>query len=199
MPSGRMVARADKHGPPQCLHAPPQRCRLLRCPLTPSAIYIRVRAPFYYRLPGDDDGMMMAQRDMRSYDVAWFDWWEVQEALAHARAGGIALHYFRYDLRRFGLGRDEPACHILSADHASLVAFGSAFGLRREWLEAPRRHRPEVWHFDAFGPLLERLLEVYPLPAAIGHGEPAPASDDSASEADTDSTGAERPEQGTLP
>lgn len=104
-------------------------------------------------------------------DVAWFDWWEVQEALGHARAGGIALHYFRYDLRRFGLSANEPACHILSADRAALVAFGSAFDLRAEWLELPRRHRPEVWHFDAFGSLLERLRAAYPLPETIVRAE----------------------------
>lgn len=130
----------------------------------------------------------MLRRDRRGNDIAWFDWWEVQEALAYGRAGGIALHYFRYDLRRFGLGSNEPACHILSADHAALVAFGLAFGLRAEWLEPPRRNRPEVWHFDVFGPLLERLLEAYPAPETIALEERAPAPDDTVGETPHDST-----------
>jgi hypothetical protein len=97
----------------------------------------------------------------------WFAWREVQEALAFSRTGGIALHYFRYDLRRFGLGMNDPACHILSADRPTLVVFGAAFGLREAWLEPPRRHRPDIWHYDVFGPLLLRLLAAHPLPEAI--------------------------------
>jgi hypothetical protein len=97
----------------------------------------------------------------------WFAWREVQEALAFSRTGGIALHYFRYDLRRFGLGMNDPACHILSADRAALVRFGAAFGLREAWLEPPRRHRPGIWHYDVFGPLLVRLIAAYPLPEGI--------------------------------
>lgn len=91
----------------------------------------------------------------------WFAWWEVQEALAFSRTG-IALHYFRYDLRRFGLGMNDPACHILSADRPALVTFGSQFGLREAWMEPPRRNRPGIWHYDVFGPLLVRLMAVYP-------------------------------------
>lgn len=141
----------------------------------------------------------MGRSDIRRYDIAWFDWREIQAALAHGRAGGIALHYFRYDLRRFGLTRNEPACHILSADHAALVAFGLAFGLRAEWLEPPRRHRPEVWHFDAFGLVLERLLLAYPPPEAIVLEERASALDDAAAETHHGSSDVLRPEQGTPP
>lgn len=97
----------------------------------------------------------------------WFAWREVQEALAFSRTGGIALHYFRYDLRRFGLGMNDPACHILSADREALVAFGARFGLREAWLEPPRRHRPGIWHFDVFGPLLGRLIAMYPMPEEV--------------------------------
>jgi hypothetical protein len=97
----------------------------------------------------------------------WFAWWEVQEALAFSRTGGIALHYFRYDLRRFGLGMNDPACHILSIDRPALIAFGAAFGLREAWMEPPRRNRPGIWHYDVFGPLLVRLMTVYPPPVGI--------------------------------
>src|SRR6185503_18804119 len=61
------------------------------------------------------------------FDVRWFPWRAVQSAYAHGRAGGIALHRFRHDLRRFGLGQAEPACHMLSADRAALVAFAARF------------------------------------------------------------------------
>ena len=100
-------------------------------------------------------------------DVRWFAWREIQEALAHGRAGGIALHHFRYDLRRFGLSLGDPACHILSADRAALVVFAGQFGLPEFLIKPPRSHRPTVWHFDAFGRVLERLQAAYPLPAGI--------------------------------
>lgn len=103
-------------------------------------------------------------------DVRWFAWRAVRDALAHGRAGGIALHRFRHDLRRFGLGADEPACHMLSADRAALVAFGARFGLRAAWLEPPRPRRPDIWHFDVFGPTLRALEAAYPLPGAGGAG-----------------------------
>lgn len=96
--------------------------------------------------------------------MRWFAWREVRAALAHGRAGGIALHRFRHDLRRFGLGPREAACHILSSDRAALVAFAGRFGLRERWIEPPRPHRPDIWHFDAFGRALERLESAYPPP-----------------------------------
>lgn len=110
-------------------------------------------------------------------EVRWFAWREVQEAFAHARRGGIALHHFRYDLRRFGLGRGDPACHIIATDRAALVAFAARFGLREAWIEPPRRHRPDIWHFDAFGWVLERLEAAYPPPEGIDDGPIIPAGD----------------------
>ncbi len=100
--------------------------------------------------------------DSESFDVRWFAWRAVREALAHGRAGGIALHRFHHDLRRFGLGSSEPACHMLSADRAVLVAFGARFGLRAAWLEPPRLRRPDIWHFDVFGTILQELEAAYP-------------------------------------
>jgi hypothetical protein len=94
--------------------------------------------------------------------VRWFAWRAVREALDHGRAGGIALHRFRHDLRPFGLGAFEPACHMLSADRAALVAFGARFGLRPAWLEPPRPRRPDIWHFDLFGGALRELEAAYP-------------------------------------
>jgi hypothetical protein len=109
-----------------------------------------------------------ARADYESFDVRWFAWRAVGEALAHGRGGGIALHRFRHDLRRFGLSAAEPACHMLSADRAALVAFASQFGLRATWIEPPRPRRPDIWHFDLFGVVLRDLEAIYPPPAGLG-------------------------------
>lgn len=105
--------------------------------------------------------------DEPAFDVRWFAWREIREAFAHGRAGGIALHSFHHDLRRFGLGPREPACHIISADRAALVAFAARFGLRAAWIEPPRPHRADLWHFDAFGDVLAHLAAAYPPPRPV--------------------------------
>lgn len=92
----------------------------------------------------------------------WFERDQVAAALRFARSGGIALHRFRWDLRRFGLSADEPACHVLSTDVAALVEFGAALELHPKHLQPPPAYRPDVWHFDAFGPVLERLEAAHP-------------------------------------
>jgi hypothetical protein len=96
--------------------------------------------------------------------VRWFSWREVSPAMHHGRLGGIALHYFRWNLQRFGLGSQAPACHIISADPDRLVTFVARFGLPEFLLQPPRKNRPDIWHFDAFGRVLDRLAEAYPLP-----------------------------------
>jgi hypothetical protein len=98
----------------------------------------------------------------QGFDVRWFAWRDVRAALAHGRAGGIALHRFRHDLRRFGLGPSDPACHMLSADRTALVTFAARFGLRAAWIEPPRPRRPDIWHFDLFGAVLDELEAAYP-------------------------------------
>jgi len=103
----------------------------------------------------------------QSPGVRWFTWRAVREALDHGRTGGIALHRFRHDLRPFGLGAFEPACHMLSVDRAALVAFGARFGLRPVWLEPPRPRRPDIWHFDLFGAALRELEAAYPPPEEV--------------------------------
>jgi hypothetical protein len=115
-------------------------------------------------LPGAPDHEELVLARGNAIDVRWFAWRQVQEALDHGRDGGIALHHFRYDLRRFGLRLGDPACHILSADRSRLVAFAAHFGMPEFLIKPPRPHRPEVWHFDAFGTMLERLKATYPPP-----------------------------------
>lgn len=99
--------------------------------------------------------------------VRWFGWREVQPALAYAATGRIALHAFRWDLRRYGLGVDAPACHILSADRPRLTRFAARCGLPARLIQPPRRHRPGIWHFDAFGPVLACLQARYPPPRGL--------------------------------
>src|SRR5947209_19159064 len=108
-------------------------------------------SPMWPDDPSLPDRGRLRRRNSENVEVRWFAWREVQEALAHARAGGIALHHFRYDLRRFGLGLRDPACHIITADRALLAAFITGFGLPDAFLKPPRPHRPDIWHFDAFG------------------------------------------------
>lgn len=96
------------------------------------------------------------------FNVRWFPWRGVRAALEYGRAGGIALHRFRHDLRAFGLSQNEPACHMLSADRELLLACGQQFGLRAAWLEPPKPRRPDIWHFDLFGNTLRQLETQYP-------------------------------------
>jgi hypothetical protein len=96
--------------------------------------------------------------------VRWFAWREVYDALAFGCAGGVALHYFHYDLRRFGLGAYDPCCHVLSSDRATLVAFAAELGMPEYLIKRPRPRRPHIWHYDAFGRHLQRLQELYPMP-----------------------------------
>jgi hypothetical protein len=109
----------------------------------------------------------MGLRDAHEFDVRWFAWREVQAALAHGRTGGIALHHFHWDLRRFGLGPGDPTCHIISADPVALTRFVSRFGLPPRLLKPPRPHRPDIWHYDAFGWALELLKTTYPPPTGV--------------------------------
>lgn len=99
--------------------------------------------------------------------IAWFGWREVTPALQFAREGGIALHYFHFDLRRFGLTRDDPCCHLLGSDRIQLINFAGGFGLPAWALQADRPHRRGVWHFDAFGPALAAICDHYPPPDTV--------------------------------
>jgi hypothetical protein len=102
-----------------------------------------------------------------AYGVAWFSRRQVQPAFAHARAGGIALHVFRWDLTRFGLGTADPVCHVIGVDPAQLEAFSRRLGIEQVKLTSPRPYRPDIWHFDAFGRVLIALCELYPPPPEI--------------------------------
>jgi hypothetical protein len=104
---------------------------------------------------------------LTDFHVCWFGWHQVQDAFTHARGGGIALHYFHWDLRRFGLGVGDPACHVISADSTLLEAFATNLGLERVKLSPPRPNRADIWHFDAFAWVLDVLVQTYPPPAEI--------------------------------
>ena len=71
--------------------------------------------------------------------------------------------------RHFGAGGRLAVSTAFRGDRlvAGLPLFVRArFGLRTR-IQPPRRHRPEVWHFDAFGPPLLSLERAYPPPPGI--------------------------------
>jgi hypothetical protein len=94
--------------------------------------------------------------------VRCFSPYEVHDALTYALTGNIALHFFRYDLRRLGLGKDDPACHILSNGPSTLADFMHDLGIPPRPLHPPRPNRPAIWHADAFGWVLGVILRLYP-------------------------------------
>jgi hypothetical protein len=75
--------------------------------------------------------------------------------MCFALDGGVWLHRHRF--------RDEPMAHVVSADKERLLAWGSRWGLRAEWLQYkplrdPRSgERVPAWHWDLRGSHLERL------------------------------------------
>ena len=79
--------------------------------------------------------------------VRAFERREIAAALAWARAGNIALHFFRWSHPRYGTGE---YCHVLCADRERLIAFGALFGWVPAVLQPPQRGRG-VWHYDAYG------------------------------------------------
>ena len=52
-------------------------------------------------------------------------------------------------------------------DELGLIGFAAQFGLPERLIQPPRRHRPGIWHFDAFGPMLTRLQAAYPPPGGL--------------------------------
>jgi hypothetical protein len=113
-------------------------------------------------MSADEEGTVNPQ-----FAIRWFAWREVHPAIAYARGGGMALHRFHYDLRRFGLGRSDPVCHVIATDPQVLMEFGLILGMPRIKLSAPRPHRPDIWHFDAFDWVLANLEAAYPPPEGI--------------------------------
>jgi len=108
----------------------------------------------------DSASTQHAARSTQHFPVRAFERREVGEALAWARAGGIALHFFRWSHPRYGTGE---YCHVLCADRERLIAFGAGFGWVPAVLQPPRRERG-VWHYDAYG---WRTLALRRLVAAL--------------------------------
>jgi len=72
--------------------------------------------------------------------------------MIHAMDGGLWLHRHVW--------RGRPMVHLVSTDHARLLAYGAVLGIPAERLQYkplrdPRtRERREAWHWDLGGPVL---------------------------------------------
>jgi hypothetical protein len=88
-----------------------------------------------------------------------------REGMCFALDGGIWLHRHRLD--------GEPMVHLVSSDLAGLLRLGETLGfearaLQYKPLKDPRTgRRVSAWHWDVWGPRLERLAK---------QSSPAPAS-----------------------
>ena len=58
-------------------------------------------------------------------------------------------------------------------DRERLVDFSGQFGMPAFLLRPPKPHRPDVWHVDMFSWVLDRLIEVYPVPPEVEAASPA--------------------------
>lgn len=89
----------------------------------------------------------------------YFERREINEAIAFAEAGGIAVHrnfdsYHGSTIR--GFRREKPFLHVIGL-RRELEAWGRLNGLRPEWIQPEKRRR--VAHYDVFGPAAQALIE----------------------------------------
>lgn len=74
-----------------------------------------------------------------------------RDGMIHAMDGGLWLHRHVW--------KGQPLVHLVSTDHARLVAYGEALGvpvthLQYKPLKDPRtEQRREAWHWDLGGPV----------------------------------------------
>jgi hypothetical protein len=88
----------------------------------------------------------------------YFERRQIQEAIAFAEAGGIAVHrnfdhYHGSSIR--GMMRERPFLHVIGM-RPRLEAWGRLHGLRPEWIQPEKRRR--VAHYDVFGKFAEELI-----------------------------------------
>jgi hypothetical protein len=95
----------------------------------------------------------------------YFERRQIQEAIAFAESGGIAVHrnfdsYHGSTIR--GFRREKPFLHVIVL-RGVLEEWGRMHGLRPEWIQPEKRRR--VAHYDLFGPAAEALMERLKPPA----------------------------------
>jgi hypothetical protein len=93
-------------------------------------------------------------------DERYFERRQVREAIAHAEAGGIAVHrnFDHYHGRRSprGIPMERPFVHVIGL-RPVLEEWGRLHGLRPEWIQPEKRRR--VAHYDVFGELAQALID----------------------------------------
>lgn len=92
----------------------------------------------------------------------YFERRQIKAALEFARSGGIAIHrnFDSYDGHRSprGFVMHKPFLHVIGK-RAQLAEWGLRWGLRPEWIQPEKRR--EVAHYDIFGDLAQRLIDLH--------------------------------------
>jgi hypothetical protein len=86
---------------------------------------------------------------------------EIREARDWALAGGIAIHR-NFDVDGLVIGsrrRSGPAFHVFG-NESVLLEWGRRYRLNPRWLQHNGRNRGWPPHFDVFGGLARRLVEL---------------------------------------
>lgn len=98
-----------------------------------------------------------------------FAFGELEQAFAHADAGGISVHHGGDDGGIYpgapAVFRGRPFAHLFAKDEAALVKAAASVGCKASWIqrEYPRRGRSRRTHFDLVGRTYaraKRLCEV---------------------------------------
>ena len=86
-----------------------------------------------------------------SLEERYFERRRINEAIAFAEAGGIAVHRnldIWHGTMIRGLRRTRPFLHVIGL-RPNLEVWGAPLGLRPEWIQPQKRRR--VAHYDLFG------------------------------------------------
>jgi hypothetical protein len=90
----------------------------------------------------------------------YFERRRIAEAIAFAEAGGIAVHRnfdaYHGRLSPRGMRMEKPFLHVIGL-RPQLIAWGSRYGLRPEWIQPEKRRR--VAHYDVFGRFAQDLID----------------------------------------
>jgi hypothetical protein len=82
---------------------------------------------------------------------------QLREALAWARAGGIAVHDTGFPYRSRGGVVYEHTCHLFANGTDALVAAARASGCAVRWIQRPGTSHE---HYDLFGAPLRKALAL---------------------------------------
>ena len=95
-----------------------------------------------------------------SLPVRYFERRQIQEAIAYAESGGIAVHRnldtFHGRRSPRGMLMEKPFLHVIGL-RPQLAQWGRLHGLRPEWIQAEKRRR--VAHYDVYGRYAQSLID----------------------------------------